>query len=465
MSRYLGAALVAGALLISAGFGGAPVTSSASSFSFQQAYTAAPDGAVIAVPAGQVITDAPSRGSATIFAASPAPMNKTVTFVCSGGDVTFDPHYPRLTVKAYNITLRGACFRLRDLWIGEPGDSVRSAGNVTIDGVHMEGLQVVGTEATILNSEVGPQIACYAQGRTGTGLVGGQITPAMWCDPNGAPAEADYAQYGNDATIPDGQVYFHNNAGGALAKVDFERNYVHDIQTKDAFNLHTGCGLVWQSGGQANQIVIRDNRFERCAILGILAQGPDNVVISGNTFGPPMEPFSNVGDGVQKEAGTFAKELICKSGFDCSNWDVSNNVFCHGTRADGATGTNVSFSGNDLGLADDPWAFATYAGNSLVGAACGNVAPPPPPPPPTTTTTTTTSPPPPPNPDLSVFCQEFVPDIQANAYYSRWKAANPGEAARWEPYRDAICQGQVPSSPTMKTLYGRALVAAGRMAL
>lgn len=444
-------------------------------FSFQQAYDAAADGAVITVPGGQVVTDAPARGSATIFASTPAAANKSVTFTCAGGDVTFNPQFPRLTIKAYNVTLRGSCFRLRDLWIGEPGDSARSAGNVTIDGVHMEGLQIVGTEATVVNSEIGPQIACYAQGTTGTGSDGGAITPSMWCDPNGPPAEADYAQFGSQNI--NRQSYFHNNAGGVPAKVDFERNYVHDIQTKDAFNLHTGCGLVWQANGPANPITIKDNRFERCAVLGLLFQGsPAYVTISGNTFGPPMEPFSNVGDGVQKEAGTFAKELTCKSGAVCSNWDVSNNVFCHGTRADGASGTSVSFSGNDLGIADAPWSFATYSGNTHIGGSCSSVTPPP-----TTTTTTTTTPttttssttttstttttqPPPPDPDRVLFCNEFVPSIQGNSYYSKWKAANPGELSRWEPYRDGLCNGQSPSAPTMKTLYGKALVAAGKEA-
>jgi len=348
-------------------------------FSFQAAYDVAPPGATIQVPAGQVAVDWPGAGAATIMDGA-----KAITFVCAdpSGLVTFDPAAPHLIIaRASNVTLRGACFRFRNLMIGLGGDDAANTLNVVIDGVdrvvgsRTEGAEITGAKATIRNLQFGPSTLCYAQGTTGTGQNGGTITSAMWCDPS-IPVEADYAAVGNDNDISN-QLYVHNNSGGVPSDVVLENIWLHDIQTKDAFNLHTGCGQVWQGSGS---FVLRDSLYERCAILGILFVDADNVSLERNSLGPPMEPFSNTG-GAIVEAGDFAKEIICKEG-DCVNWIVRGNTLCHGTRADGGTGSNVLFDSNDLGRADAPWPFATYVGNTNVGASCSGSPPPPPPPPP-----------------------------------------------------------------------------------
>jgi hypothetical protein len=331
-----------------------------SGFSFQQAYNAAAAGAVVKVPPGQVVADAPARGSATIFGGT-----KQVTFECQdpNGLVTISPSYPRLTIKASNVTIRGGCFRLRDLWVGEPGDDERTASNVVVDGVKMQGLEIMGSQATIRNSEVGPNVLCYAQSST--------VPAAMKCNPNGPPHEADYAGRGSDDLSF--QPFFHNNSGGVRAQVLFENNYVHDVQTKDADRLHTGCGLVWQpSNGNAplGEITIRGNRYERCAVLGILFSGTDGVILENNWMGPPVEPLSNPNGG--QVAGTFAKEITARDlpGYDrVRNWRVTGNTLCHGTRS-GQPAENVVFTNNDLGRADAPWVGATYTGNTNIGASC-----------------------------------------------------------------------------------------------
>lgn len=72
----------------------------------------------------------------------------------------------------------------------------------------------------------------------------------------------------------------------------------------------------------------------------------------------------------------------------------------------------------------------------------------------------------PPVSDLTIFRDEFVPNIQTanKTNYAQWKQQNPGEAAKWETYRDALLAGGNPTAPVLATKYGKALVAGGKMA-
>lgn len=67
---------------------------------------------------------------------------------------------------------------------------------------------------------------------------------------------------------------------------------------------------------------------------------------------------------------------------------------------------------------------------------------------------------------VSIFADEFVPNIQAAPYHSKWRSQNSGDNHRWETYRDACIAYKAgeaaPVAPTMSTKYGRALVAAGK---
>lgn len=426
--KRLAAVVSGGALLVAGGTTAYLVSADSSTpFSFQAAYNAASAGAVVNVPAGQVVVDSPARGSATIFGTT----QKAVTFVCASdagaGSVTMSPSGPRLTIKAFNITIDGGanrCFNLLVVRVGEGGDTTLTAGNVVVSNAHLMGTEVVGASGvTFLNDEIGPNVGCYAQGRTGTGASGGPISPKMWCDPNGPSYEAQFANRGT-SDLTGFEPYIHNNSGGLLAKnVLYEGNWIHDGQTKDAFNIHPGGALIWNSGGQTfpDNVVFRNNRIERMAVEGILVQGTTNgVTLTGNQFGPSMEPVSNTLNSTcvlisdpcaLKITGSAQKELIAKSGGTYNGWRIGGNVFCHGTRADGATVSDAIFDANDLGVADARWAGATYVNNTNAGAGC-SLAPivwPPggsPPPPPTTTEPTTTEPPPtttepPPDPALS----------------------------------------------------------------
>lgn len=68
-------------------------------------------------------------------------------------------------------------------------------------------------------------------------------------------------------------------------------------------------------------------------------------------------------------------------------------------------------------------------------------------------------------PDLDIFKNEFVPNIQGfnKLNYLSWKSSNPGEAKKWEDYRDALLAGGQSSPPSMATKFGRALVATGKL--
>lgn len=67
--------------------------------------------------------------------------------------------------------------------------------------------------------------------------------------------------------------------------------------------------------------------------------------------------------------------------------------------------------------------------------------------------------------DLDTFRDEFVPNVQGfnKLSYSSWKSSNPGEAQKWETYRDALIAGQTPTAPALTTKFGKALVAAGKL--
>lgn len=66
-----------------------------------------------------------------------------------------------------------------------------------------------------------------------------------------------------------------------------------------------------------------------------------------------------------------------------------------------------------------------------------------------------------------VFEDEFVPNIEGHQYHAKWVRANPGEATKWQMYRDACLaydgEGSAPVPPLLATKYGKALVAAGKL--
>jgi hypothetical protein len=340
---------------------------------FQRSYELAQPGDVISVQAGTYPVTDSTRDSVTIFGPERS-SSSPITFSCAGGIVTHSSRF--FTIKAFHVKLSGSCFKLHGLMVGEGGDRVLTTRDVTVEGAHLDGLEVTGArDVTLRNIEIGPNVYCYAQGRTGTGFNGGPITPEMWCDPAGPPWEAFYASTGSDRMQL--QTFFHSNSGGVTPTVLLEGSYVHDFQTKDVYNLHTGCGLVWTRPGEpAGSIVFRGNRFENCAVQGIQFTQADGITVTGNWFGHPTEPLSNgLGDDV--EAGREQREvsLRTESGWSPANYLISFNSFDHGISLDNTqlrpSYSNVVVRRNLLGQNSYCPEGIVFESNVFAGRACG----------------------------------------------------------------------------------------------
>ena len=67
--------------------------------------------------------------------------------------------------------------------------------------------------------------------------------------------------------------------------------------------------------------------------------------------------------------------------------------------------------------------------------------------------------------DKTIFCSEFVPAMQGSSLYVKWTRSSPLDQTRWQTFQAAVCSGGNPAPPAMSTQFGKALVAAGKMAL
>ena len=59
----------------------------------------------------------------------------------------------------------------------------------------------------------------------------------------------------------------------------------------------------------------------------------------------------------------------------------------------------------------------------------------------------------------------FVTTLTGTSTYKNWCAKSPGDCTRWKTYSQAILAGQTPSTPTMTTGFGKALVQVGAITL
>lgn len=67
--------------------------------------------------------------------------------------------------------------------------------------------------------------------------------------------------------------------------------------------------------------------------------------------------------------------------------------------------------------------------------------------------------------DQTIFCSQFVPQMESSSPYKKWANQNPSERGKWLTFRTALCAAESPASPVLATLFGKALVAVGEMAL
>ena len=332
------------------------------------AFRRARPGALVLVQPGSYPADDASRDSITLFRGRPR-STRPITFACAEPRSTVTHSSGWFTIKAFHVRIVGGCFRFHALRFGEPGESGVTTSDILVQGAHMDGFEIVGADrVTLRGVEVGPNTYCWAQSTP---------RPASTkCDPNGAPYEAFYASRGNE-DLPM-QPYIHNNGGGHNPRgTVIEDSWFHDIQSKDAFELHTSCALIWlRPGSPPGNMIFRRNRFENCAVLGLLFDHTDGVTIEGNTFGYPTEPLSNgLGDDV--EADKAQREVVLKTvpGWTPKHWLIRNNSFSHGISIDPGLVRppfeNFRVVENVLGNYTYCVAGAVFLDNLFRGPACG----------------------------------------------------------------------------------------------
>ena len=343
-------------------------------FSLQDAYDSAVDGAVVTIPAGPLALDDVGRQAATIFG-DLGPGAKRVTFVGSPSVI----HTCRvLTIGADNVTLKGTGWWVHYVMVGEGGDTSRGPIGVTIEDVHMDAIEVVGSQATLRRCEIGPCLLGYS---SSSSRPAAQKLDPNSSDPMFGPTERFYAVNGGSQDVPD--PFFHNNSGGFHSRVLMEDCLIHGYQTLDADSLHTGGGILWNGPGDPlDWTVIRRCTYEKLAVQGLQTTETDGVTVEDCIFRGAYEPFSNVGRYVWVLADSAQKDLIVhKSGGTLRRFRIRGNRFCNGIRPqDFSITEDVRIENNDLGTASAPFPGpgVTYVNNTAQGTGCSNVAPPPP---------------------------------------------------------------------------------------
>jgi hypothetical protein len=316
----------------------------------------------------------PPAGATTIFPDSTkASAKDPVTFVCqnetapvlfSAPNFTFYPAVSR-------IVMRGGCFRFHIVRFGYGGSEAVTA-NVTLDEVHMESFECGGcASVTIKSSEIGPVVACYGVGQL-------DVPESAKCDPS-KPAEAYWAAWPDGSSSQPTEPYIHQNTIGAKpTNFVLVGNTFHDIQTKDSAVLHTGC-FQTGPGGDAVGLVIRGNRFVRCAIYDVLLESGDTgVTIEDNFFGAPYTPMD--GGAVPVETAKDWREVDVKTspGVPVVNFLIRRNSFAHGLSLDNSAVSpefhNVLVSGNILGIYSYCPPSASFTANIFIGQGCGDAA-------------------------------------------------------------------------------------------
>jgi hypothetical protein len=313
---------------------------------FNRAYQVAHTGDVVVVAGGRYPETAPSEGA--VYIDPSASKHGVVTFACQGRhDVTFAAPVFAFHPGLSGVTMTGGCFHFHVPYFGYGGyPSVTQ--NITLDGVHMEGLNCAGCRnVTIKNSEIGPFVACYMPND-------GQNAPSYaYCDTS-KPSQAFWAAHGGIANIQQ-EPFVHSGSAGNAINFVLDHDHVHGISSKWD-ETHTGCLQTWDTDG----LRITNSTFDHCAIYDMNISAPsidDNVMITNNKFGVPVysfdptEPRPNGRLPRSFVEGTFGAADV---GID-RNWLIRGNTFVNGIRMGdrGSTYRNALVEDNDLGAGSD----------------------------------------------------------------------------------------------------------------
>lgn len=338
------------------------VTSACSTFN--RAYQLANLGDVVRVRAGSYAPTTPSEGANKILPAGKSG-SADVSFLCDDGPVTQASPGDQFVITAPHVTIRGGCFQFNRLWIGDAPNNAPT-DDVTIDGVAMMMFEISGSSnVTIQNSIVGPDVACYGPGNGGRS-----------CQNNAASNEKYFFDNGRSNTSYT-EPKIHNLYATNPTNITIRNNSFRQMQSRDSFNLHTGClWLGWSAGG--GPVTLDGNTFERCAVYDVHVENAPNVVLQNNAFGPSVEPVET-GSSWDTETNIAQTDVQYKCGTGpAKDWLVRFNTFTHGVNMDfggcNRSVSNVRLIGNVLGVNSNCAAATVTVGNIAVGSTCGGSA-------------------------------------------------------------------------------------------
>lgn len=227
--------------------------------------------------------------------------------------------------------------------------------NVTFRNLKANMFTVTGTRSIRFEGgDYGPSVACWPRGTTGSGPLGGEITPAMWC-----PVGSGYEESGNTSgTEP------RIGPSGTIER-SWPRNIVldgvtiHDQNSLDFVNLHSGGLFIVSVRG----LRIENSLFYGNIVYDIFAQDfttPDccrmnygpatNVVIINNRFKAPVNAaLQDGGNGWTSRVKNSLPEIQLdpRNGRPWADWRIERNSFDNGILFSGhPTFRNVSVRRN-----------------------------------------------------------------------------------------------------------------------
>jgi hypothetical protein len=283
---------------------------------------------------GSYAADYPAEGAVKILPDASKTSSSNVVFACGNStSVTFASPADQLVITAQHVTIRGGCFTLNRLWVGDGPNGV-STNDVTVDGVTMWSFNVAGSSnITISNSQIGPDVACYAPGQAASCRNDPTTNEAYWYQ--AGRGNTDYVE-----------PMIHTLGSANPVNVRLLSDRFVKLQTRDSAAMHMSClWLGWTPGGS---VTIQGTSFDGCAIddIHVDTPGSSNLTLNGDTLHHSVQPVET-GSTWTQETDTSQTELQvkCQDGMSVSGYTITNNLFEHGWDLDFGGCSSPSFPG------------------------------------------------------------------------------------------------------------------------
>src|SRR6185312_11621076 len=207
------------------------------------------------------------------------------------------------------------------LWIGDGSNGI-STSDVTVDGASMMMFDISGSSnVTIENSQVGPDVACYAPG-----------SGSASCQDIASDHEAYFAENGRPNTnFNEPKIHDGGPSGNTPpSNVTISNDTFLEIQSRDPVNLHTGC--LWVGyGASGGPITVTGSTFNGCMTYDIHVDSPTtpSLAVTNNRFGTPMDALrggTDFASVAQMGSGQVDYEVKCQSNEVISNYTITGNT-------------------------------------------------------------------------------------------------------------------------------------------